>query len=123
VLARRVVEDFTDPARGFGFFTFIAGTNVLAVRLAMDGYHLITVTLSAVACLTWLILGYVIPWTAVLGRTQRPVVATANGTWFIWVVASRADAPKHPCQLLRLLLLQDLPIDGVIVYGRRTCHC
>jgi hypothetical protein len=35
----------------------------------------------------------------------------------------RADAPKHPCQFLRLLLLQDLPTDGVIVYGRRTCHC
>ena len=87
-----VVEDFTDPARGFGFFTFIAGTNVLAVRLAMDGHHLITVTLFAVAGLTWLVLGYVIPWTAVLGTTQRPVVATANGTWFIWVVASQSVA-------------------------------
>ena len=91
-----VVEDFTDPARGFGFFTFIAGTNVLAVRLAMDGHHLITVTLSAVAGLTWLVLGYVIPWTAVLGTTQRPVVATANGTWFIWVVASQSVAISEP---------------------------
>jgi tellurite resistance protein TehA-like permease len=45
-----------------------------------------------VAGLTWLVLGYVIPWTAVLGRTQRPVVATANGTWFIWVVASQSVA-------------------------------
>ena len=29
---------------------------------------------------------------AVLGRTQRPVVALANGTWFIWVVASQSVA-------------------------------
>jgi tellurite resistance protein TehA-like permease len=87
-----VVDDFTDPARGFGFFTFIAGTNVLGVRLAMDGHHQLTAGLLAVAALTWVVLGYVIPWTAVLGRTQRPVVALANGTWFIWVVASQSVA-------------------------------
>src|SRR5690606_20295195 len=36
--------------------------------------------------------GYVIPWSAVLSRSERPVVALANGTWFIWVVASQSDA-------------------------------
>lgn len=35
-------------------------------------------------------LGYVVPWTAVLGRVERPVLASANGTWFIWVVASQS---------------------------------
>jgi tellurite resistance protein TehA-like permease len=38
------------------------------------------------------VLGYVVPWTAVLGRAHRPVVAGANGTWFIWVVASQSVA-------------------------------
>ena len=42
--------------------------------------------------LVWLVLGYVIPWSAVLGRSERPVVALANGTWFIWVVASQSVA-------------------------------
>jgi len=42
--------------------------------------------------MTWLALGYVVPWTAVLGRQERPVVAAANGTWFIWVVASQSVA-------------------------------
>jgi len=87
-----VVDDFTDPRRGFGFFTFIAGTNVLGVRVAMDGHHTLTAVLLVVAGLTWLVLGYVVPWTAVLGRQQRPVVAAANGTWFIWVVASQSVA-------------------------------
>jgi tellurite resistance protein TehA-like permease len=87
-----VVDDFTDPARAFGFFTFIAGANVLGVRLAMDGYQALTAGLLVVAGLTWAVLGYVIPWTAVLGRAQRPVVALANGTWFIWVVASQSVA-------------------------------
>jgi tellurite resistance protein TehA-like permease len=87
-----VVDDFTDPRRGFGFFTFVAGTNVLGVRLGMDGHHLVTAALLVVSGLTWLVLGYVVPWTAVLGRQERPVVATANGTWFIWVVASQSVA-------------------------------
>ena len=87
-----VAEDFTDARRGFGFFTTVAGTNVLGVRLAMDGHYAITAVLFAISGLMWLVLGYVIPWTAVLGNKQRPVVAAANGTWFIWVVASQSVA-------------------------------
>ena len=87
-----VVDDFTDPRRGFGFFTFVAGTNVLGVRLGLAGFHEATAVLLAVAGAAWLALGYVVPWTAVLGRQERPVVATANGTWFIWVVASQSVA-------------------------------
>ena len=30
--------------------------------------------------ISWPVLGYVVPWTAVLGRAERPIVATANGT-------------------------------------------
>jgi len=87
-----VAEDFTDPRRAFGFFTFIAGTNVLGVRLGMDDHHSLTALLLVVSGATWLVLGYVVPWTAVLGRTRRPVLAAANGTWFIWVVASQSVA-------------------------------
>lgn len=87
-----ITEDFADPRRGFGFFTFIAGTNVLGTRFAGDGYYGVTAALLLLATLAWLVLGYVIPWTAVLGRSARPVVASANGTWFIWVVASQSVA-------------------------------
>jgi tellurite resistance protein TehA-like permease len=87
-----VVEDFTDPRRGFGFFTFVAGTNVLGVRLGLEGWYAATAVLLAFAGLAWLVLGYVIPWTAVLGKQEHPVVASANGTWFIWVVASQSVA-------------------------------
>ncbi|KAE8764743.1 tellurite resistance protein permease [Georgenia thermotolerans] len=88
----RVREDFADPRRAFGFFTVVAGTNVLGVRLAADGHTGWTAALLAVAFGCWLVLGYVVPWTAVLGHTTRPVVAAANGTWFIWVVASQSVA-------------------------------
>jgi len=85
-------DDFLRPDRAFGFFTFVAGTNVLGVRLGMEGAYLATGILLALAGTVWLLLGYVVPWTAVLGRVERPVVATANGTWFIWVVASQSVA-------------------------------
>lgn len=84
--------DFLDPSRAFGFFTFVAGANVLGVRLGMSGYFGATEALLAVAGAAWLVLGYVVPWTAVLGRQQRPVLTTANGTWFIWGVASQSVA-------------------------------
>ncbi|WP_235738784.1 tellurite resistance/C4-dicarboxylate transporter family protein [Nocardioides alcanivorans] len=87
-----VVDDFLDPRRAFGFFTFVAATNVVGVRLGLEGEYVATAVLLGVAGLAWMVLGYVVPWTAVLGRRDRPVVATANGTWFIWVVASQSVA-------------------------------
>jgi tellurite resistance protein TehA-like permease len=87
-----LMSDFTDPARAFGFFTFIAGGNVLGVRLAMDGRHVAAAVLLGVGLVAWLLLGYVIPWTAVLARSERPVLIKANGTWFIWAVAAQSVA-------------------------------
>src|SRR5699024_484021 len=48
--------------------------------------------LLAVAAVSWLLMGYALPWAAVLGRAQRPLTAAANGTWFIWVVAAQSVA-------------------------------
>ena len=89
---RATVDDFLDPGRAFGFFTFVAGTNVLGVRLGMAGVPEVTAVLLVLSGVAWLVLGYVVPWTAVLGHEERPVVAYANGTWFIWVVASQSVA-------------------------------
>jgi len=120
-----VVEDFRDPSRAFGFFTFVAGTNVLGVRLAMSGLEVATAALLVVGGVAWLFLGYVVPWTAVLGREERPVVASANGTWFIWAVASQSmavatasiepvfDAVRGPLALLAVMSWSV----GVVLYG------
>ena len=87
-----MVGDFRAPRRAFGFFTFVAGTNVLGTRAAGEGWYAVTAALLVVAAAVWLVLGYVIPWSAVLSQSERPVVALANGTWFIWVVASQSVA-------------------------------
>lgn len=85
-------DDFHDPARAFGFFTFIAATNVLGAALVGVGQTVVAGALLMVSVLVWLVLGYVIPWTSVLGSERRPMLDTANGTWFIWVVASQSIA-------------------------------
>ena len=87
-----VLADLSDPARAFGYFTFVAATDVLGARLAVDGYHIAALVLLAVGWVAWLALGYAVPWIAVLGRARRPVLQHANGTWFIWVVASQSIA-------------------------------
>ena len=84
--------DFHDPARAFGFFTFIAATNVLGAALVGAGRITLAAVLLTVSVLVWLVLGYVIPWTSVIGSERRPMLDTANGTWFIWVVASQSIA-------------------------------
>jgi tellurite resistance protein TehA-like permease len=89
---RKFVDDLGDPRRGFGMFTFVAATDVLGARLAVDAHHRAALVLLAVALLAWLVLGYVVPWTAALGHTRRPVLQGANGTWFVWVVASQSVA-------------------------------
>lgn len=89
----RVVADFRSPSRAFVFFTFIAATNVIATGGFLGtGRSDFARALLIVSVLAWLILGYVIPWTAVLGSSHRPMLDSANGTWFIWVVASQSVA-------------------------------
>ena len=87
-----VVADLHDSRKAFLFFTFVAGTDVLAVGLAGEGLVGPAAALLVVSSAAWILLGYTVPWVAVLSRETRPVLAEANGTWFIWVVASQSVA-------------------------------
>lgn len=84
--------DFAAPARAFGFFTFSAATDVLGTRLALDGHPRIATVLLVIGWLSWLVLGYVVPWRVALARTEDSVLLAANGTWFIWAVATQSVA-------------------------------
>ncbi len=88
----RIRRDFKDPRRGFGYFTFTAATGVLGVVLLLEGHRAWAVPMLVIAAVSWFILGYVVPWTAVLHPTHRPTLPGANGTWFIWAVASQSVA-------------------------------
>ena len=82
--------DLSNPERAFGFFTLVAAIDVVGTRLVIDGHDNLAGGLLAIGLAIWLVLGYVIPVVAVLGREERPVIHHTNGTWFIWAVASQS---------------------------------
>ncbi|MGO1974259.1 MAG: tellurite resistance/C4-dicarboxylate transporter family protein [Propionibacteriaceae bacterium] len=120
-----LVADLRDPRRAFGFFTFVAGTNVIGVRTAGADQPDIALVLLVIAAGVGVLLGYLVPWLAVLGREERPVIATANGTWFVWVVASQSVAvlasalePIYPTWRAGLAIVAVMAWSvGVILYA------
>ena len=87
-----MATDFADVQRSFGFFTFVAGTGVLGTRLAFSGWWTTAAILLGVAGVSWLVLGYVIPVVAVLGKSERPITKAANGLWFVLIVGAQSVA-------------------------------
>lgn len=86
------ISDMRNPERVFAFFTIVAGTDVLAVRLLMENYHQIAIPLVFGAAILWFIFGYVLPWQVLMARDGKPILKRTNGTWFIWAVASQSLA-------------------------------
>jgi tellurite resistance protein TehA-like permease len=89
---RRVLADLGAPDRAFAFFTVVAASNVLAVRLADDGHRGAAVVLAGLGGLVWLGLSYTLPVRLILGPRPQPVLVGVNGTWFIWVVGTQSMA-------------------------------
>ncbi|MFF3670073.1 tellurite resistance/C4-dicarboxylate transporter family protein [Microtetraspora malaysiensis] len=89
---RKIRHDLHDLHRGFGFFTFTAGTNVLGTLLALDGHGSTATALLAVGMLSWILLGYAVPWAVVLSRRGQEPLGGAEGSWFVWVVGGQSVA-------------------------------
>ncbi|GAA4899744.1 tellurite resistance/C4-dicarboxylate transporter family protein [Tessaracoccus lubricantis] len=87
-----MLRDLRGPEMAFAYFTVVAGTDVLAVRLIAGGYAAVAVPLVLFAALLWFIFGYVLPWQVLMTRDGKPILARTNGTWFIWAVASQSLA-------------------------------
>jgi tellurite resistance protein TehA-like permease len=114
-----VRRSLRDPTTAMAYFTVVAGTNVLATRVAMAGHPSVALGLGAAAAVVWLALTYGLPWSIVAG-SHRPVLAEFNGTWLIWVVATQslsivaaAVAPHAPTTWLQ----DNLPIIAVCLWG------
>jgi tellurite resistance protein TehA-like permease len=117
------LTDAEDPARGFGYLTFVAATGVLASRLAVDRHVAASVVLVAVALIGWLALSYLVPAVLVLHRSEQPVLGGVTGGWFMWVVSAQSIAVgcadlarivhRHPSLLLLSLAAWSV---GVLLY-------
>ena len=90
---RLVLADLSSHARGFGFFTLVAGANVLAVRTAESGWRAAGLGFAVFGVVTWALLSYGVP-VLLLTRGARGESAArgVNGTWLIWVVATQSVA-------------------------------
>ena len=114
-----VRQSAADPTTAMAYFTVVAGTDVLAVRLVMAAHPLVAFALGTAAAVLWLVLTYALPWS-IVAAARRPVLGEINGTWLVWVVATQslsivaaAVAPSAPATWLRA----DLPAVAVCLWG------
>jgi len=114
-----VRQSAADPTTAMAYFTVVAGTDVLAVRLVMAAHPLVAFALGTAAAALWLVLTYALPWS-IVAAARRPVLGEINGTWLVWVVATQslsivaaAVAPSAPATWLRA----DLPAIAVCLWG------
>jgi tellurite resistance protein TehA-like permease len=85
-----VAADIQAPERVFGFFTIVAGIDVLGVRLGAAGHPLATALLAGLAAVAWLALTYGVPASLLLTRERDSVLGGVNGTWLLWVVGTQS---------------------------------
>ena len=90
VFRSSVAADIRAPERVFGFFTIVAGLDVLGVRLGAAGHPLTTAILAGVAAVVWLVLTYGVPASLLLARERDSVLGGVNGTWLLWVVGTQS---------------------------------
>jgi tellurite resistance protein TehA-like permease len=87
----RLAEDLANPQRMFTFFTFVAGSAVLGVRLLAAGRVGPALVLALLAGLAWVVLSYVTFGTLFLTGT-KPALEAVNGGWLIAVVGTQSVA-------------------------------
>ncbi|MER0244076.1 tellurite resistance/C4-dicarboxylate transporter family protein [Streptomyces sp. HSW2009] len=79
----QLLADVAAPAKVFGFFTFVAGAEVLAARLAIEGVRAAALVLCLVAMVAWARLALWVPGTL---RRSPGALGLADGTWFLCAV-------------------------------------
>lgn len=103
----RFVNDLFEPRLNVGFFTFVAGTGVLGVRVFEEGYLEAALVLWGVAVAAWVLLTYGIGTIFVIG-VEADLRRTISANWYLIVVATQSmsilatDLSRHfnPHELL-----------------------
>ncbi|MBB5913446.1 tellurite resistance protein TehA-like permease [Nocardia transvalensis] len=86
------IADARDPATGFTYLTFVAGTSVIAAGLATHDRAGAALVLLAVAAAAWLLLCYLVPAELMVHHPPQNTATGADGTWFLWVVGTQSLA-------------------------------
>ncbi len=120
---RRLIADLTSHAKGFGFLTIVAGTNVLASASALiHGWW----TLAEILWWCSLPLYVVLVYTALIAdvlRSDKPALGSGiNGSWFLLTVATESVAVfgalllgRHPSDFLAFMCIAAFCL-GLVLY-------
>lgn len=87
----RLWADLIDPARAFGFFTLVAGSEVLGTRSLLGHLPGVALALGIVGSALWLGLMYLVLIALVLREPSTPWRAV-NGAWLIAIVGVQSIA-------------------------------
>lgn len=104
-------KTISDPAVMFTYFTFTAGSNVLATRLALAGADGAAAALGVVGLTSWALLTYWTLWQLTVANPPTDL-SSVNGSWLIAVVATESVA------VLSTILARALPTPaGLVLVG------
>jgi len=114
-----VRQSLRDPTTAMAYFTVVAGTDVLAARLALAHHPLVALGLGTAGAFVWVVLTYGLPWS-IVAAARRPLLGEINGAWLVWVVATQSLSivatvvtPHAPSSWLAA----DLPVIAVCLWG------
>jgi len=85
-----IVRDLGRPGRSFGFFTFVAASNVLSLAMVKLDFEIPAFVLGLLGTAAWIFLTYAVPLRLILGGANS--MEFVNGTWLLWVVATQSVA-------------------------------
>lgn len=83
-------KDLSNPATTFGFFTIVAGSNVLAVRFIFAGWISLSMVMGVLGLIVWAALFYTIMTVMITGPAIQ--LSSVNGGWLIAIVAEQSIA-------------------------------
>lgn len=87
-----IAIDIANPNRAFAFFTFVAASNVLSLRMHASGHTKISVALAVVAMASWILLTYLLPVKLILVRPKTYSITEVSAAWLLWVVGTQSVA-------------------------------
>lgn len=88
---RRFAGSLMSPASAVGFFTVVAGTNVLATAILAHGLWQLSLVLGLLAFAVWLVLTYGL-FSSIVLAGHHPQLREITGSWLVWVVGTQSVA-------------------------------
>ncbi|WP_269045608.1 tellurite resistance/C4-dicarboxylate transporter family protein [Paenarthrobacter sp. Z7-10] len=110
------MREAADPAKMFGLFTIVAALNVVGVRFYSPAAAAVTIALGLISVPLWLLFNYGLPASLFFRPRTGSAVAEADGSWFLWVVATQSLATAS-ANLARGFDSQGLAALAVALWG------